>query len=228
MPDDDFWELHLEVDNVYRGFRGPGLPDRLLRLGVRYPDGRKTTTLDRHRQEAPRQPAGWAAAVVVAWRRRCATRRAGQRGNRAQPFRHVVVATPAVRELRVRRGMAAGRDRPDHLRTRRRGPSPRQRASRSITGPDNSSDARRPSLNLCCCPGPSEFRGQALVLISIMLLHLSQVSNHLLDPLRSLTRFDRLDIIPQLIELPDGPSAGDPAGCFLISSSRTSMMRPSC
>lgn len=47
-----------------------------------------------------------------------------------------------------------------------------------------------------------------------MLLHLSQVSNHLLDPLRSLTRFDRLDIIPQLIELPDGPSAERPGRLF--------------
>lgn len=56
MPDDDFWELHLEVHNVYRGFRGPGLPDRLLRLGVRYPDGRKATTLDRHRRERHDSP----------------------------------------------------------------------------------------------------------------------------------------------------------------------------
>ena len=51
-----------------------------------------------------------------------------------------------------------------------------------------------------------------------MPLHRSQVSNRLFYPLRSLTRFNRLDIIPQLIELPDRLSAGNPAGWFLISS----------
>jgi hypothetical protein len=48
-PEDDSWDLHLSVQRSFRGYRGPRLPDTLLRLGVRYPDGGKATTLDGRR-----------------------------------------------------------------------------------------------------------------------------------------------------------------------------------
>jgi hypothetical protein len=51
LSDDDWWALQVAVHSVHRGFRGPGLPGRLLRLGVRYPDGRKATTLGHPRVE---------------------------------------------------------------------------------------------------------------------------------------------------------------------------------
>lgn len=47
MPEDDWWELQAAVHLGSRGFRGSQLPDRLLRLGVRYADGTKATTLGR-------------------------------------------------------------------------------------------------------------------------------------------------------------------------------------
>jgi len=56
MAADDWWELHMSVHRVFRGFRGSRLPDQLLRLGVRYPDGSKATTLDRHRPERRDDP----------------------------------------------------------------------------------------------------------------------------------------------------------------------------
>lgn len=56
MAEDDWWELHMSVHRVHRGFRGSGLPDQLLRLGVRYPDGSKATTLERHRRERRDDP----------------------------------------------------------------------------------------------------------------------------------------------------------------------------
>jgi hypothetical protein len=56
MAEDDWWELHMSVHRGFRGFRGSRLPDQLLRLGVRYPDGSKATTLDRHRRELRDDP----------------------------------------------------------------------------------------------------------------------------------------------------------------------------
>ncbi len=56
LSEDDWWELRMAVHGVSRGFRGPRLPDKLLRLGVRYPDGRKATTLDRHRRDCGDNP----------------------------------------------------------------------------------------------------------------------------------------------------------------------------
>jgi hypothetical protein len=49
LPEDEWWDLRLSVHRGYRGFQGPRLPDKLLRLGVRFPDGGKATTLDRGR-----------------------------------------------------------------------------------------------------------------------------------------------------------------------------------
>ena len=52
LSDDDWWDLHL---SVHRGlFVSPGgnqLPDKLLRLGVRYADGTKATTIEQHRRQ---------------------------------------------------------------------------------------------------------------------------------------------------------------------------------
>lgn len=47
LSEEDWFALHLAVHSG-RGFRGSTLPDRLLRLGVRFPDGSKATTLDQH------------------------------------------------------------------------------------------------------------------------------------------------------------------------------------
>jgi hypothetical protein len=57
MPADDWWDLRmsgLPMDVPGWG-RGERLPDRLLRMGVRYPDGAKATTLS---QVGWRAPAG--------------------------------------------------------------------------------------------------------------------------------------------------------------------------
>jgi hypothetical protein len=46
LSEDDWWELHTSVYGGYvRLSRGGPLPRRLLRLGVRYADGRKATTI---------------------------------------------------------------------------------------------------------------------------------------------------------------------------------------
>lgn len=63
LSEDEWWDLHT---SVYGGFRrlpgGVPLPRRLLRLGVRYGDGRKATTLEsrelRRRQPSDEPPAG--------------------------------------------------------------------------------------------------------------------------------------------------------------------------
>ena len=59
LPEDDWWDLQMSVHRGFRGFQGPRLPDKLLRLGVRFPDGGKATTLDpgqRGRDEPPTGP----------------------------------------------------------------------------------------------------------------------------------------------------------------------------
>ena len=56
MAEDDWWELHMSVHRGFRGVHGSHLPDQLLRLGVRYPDGSKATTLDRHQRELRDDP----------------------------------------------------------------------------------------------------------------------------------------------------------------------------
>lgn len=59
---DDWWDLHSSPHRVSGGLRGGGpLPRKLLRLGVRYADGRKATTLDQRTRWTPARddpPAG--------------------------------------------------------------------------------------------------------------------------------------------------------------------------
>ena len=46
LSEDDWWDLHLSVHGGFFGSRGGArLPDKLLRLSVRYADGRKATTI---------------------------------------------------------------------------------------------------------------------------------------------------------------------------------------
>jgi hypothetical protein len=55
LSEDDWWDLHTSVYGGYhRLSRGAPLPRRLLRLGVRYADGRKATTI----QSRPRRGPG--------------------------------------------------------------------------------------------------------------------------------------------------------------------------
>lgn len=47
LSEDDWWDLHSSVYSVYFRSRGNGqLPRKLLRLGIRYSDGRKATTIE--------------------------------------------------------------------------------------------------------------------------------------------------------------------------------------
>jgi hypothetical protein len=47
LAEDDWWDLHSSVYGGYHRLRGGvPLPRRLLRLGVRYADGRKATTIE--------------------------------------------------------------------------------------------------------------------------------------------------------------------------------------
>jgi len=51
LSEDDWWDLHTSVYGGYHRLHGGArLPDRLLRLGVRYNDGAKATTIDQHRR----------------------------------------------------------------------------------------------------------------------------------------------------------------------------------
>jgi hypothetical protein len=67
LSDDDWWDLHL---SVHRGlFVSPGgnqLPDKLLRLGVRYADGTKATTIEQHRRQTP-APADPPTGPLLSW-----------------------------------------------------------------------------------------------------------------------------------------------------------------
>jgi hypothetical protein len=63
LLEDDWWSLHMSVYGGMHRLQGGGtrLPDRLLRLGVRYADGAKATTIEQHRCRAPASgdpPAG--------------------------------------------------------------------------------------------------------------------------------------------------------------------------
>jgi hypothetical protein len=62
LSEDDWWDLHTSVYSGYHRLRGGApLPRRLLRLGVRYADGRKVTTLEsrpRRGQARDEPPAG--------------------------------------------------------------------------------------------------------------------------------------------------------------------------
>jgi hypothetical protein len=63
LSDDDWWQLHLLALGSFRRLRGgEALPAKLLRLGVRYADGRKATTIEsrapRRKQPSDQPPAG--------------------------------------------------------------------------------------------------------------------------------------------------------------------------
>lgn len=62
LSEDDWWDLHTSVYGGYHRLRGGApLPRRLLRLGVRYADGRKATTIEqwpRRGQVCDDPPAG--------------------------------------------------------------------------------------------------------------------------------------------------------------------------
>lgn len=54
LPEDDWWSLHTSVYSGMHRWRGGGrLPDKLLRLGVRFADGTKATTIEQHQCQAP-------------------------------------------------------------------------------------------------------------------------------------------------------------------------------
>jgi hypothetical protein len=68
LSEDDWWDLRTAAHSAYHGFRAASpLPRKLLRLGVRYADGRKATTIDqwwsRRRQARDDPPAG----PVLSW-----------------------------------------------------------------------------------------------------------------------------------------------------------------
>lgn len=66
LPDDEWWDLHMGAHG-FSNRRGGGdrLPDRLLRLGVRFPDGAKATTLDR--QPRGRRATDPPAGPLLTW-----------------------------------------------------------------------------------------------------------------------------------------------------------------
>jgi hypothetical protein len=64
LADDEWWDLHMSVHRRSHGFGGPGLPDKLLRLGVRFPDDGKATTLDHCRSGKDDSPP---EGPVLSW-----------------------------------------------------------------------------------------------------------------------------------------------------------------
>src|SRR5580704_2757252 len=54
LSDDDWWDLHLSAHRgLFGSHGGKQLPDKLLRLGVRYADGTKATTIEQRRRQTP-------------------------------------------------------------------------------------------------------------------------------------------------------------------------------
>lgn len=67
LSEDDWWDLHSSVYGGYHHLRGGApLPRRLLRLGVRYPDGSKATTIESrpHRRQVSDDPP---AGPLLSW-----------------------------------------------------------------------------------------------------------------------------------------------------------------
>jgi hypothetical protein len=84
LSEDGWWDLHLSAHVVYRLRGGASLPRRLLRLGVRYAEGRKATTVESRqalrshpRDEPPAEPllSFWPEQLWTgarrAWRHKC-------------------------------------------------------------------------------------------------------------------------------------------------------------
>jgi hypothetical protein len=66
MSGDDWWDLQMSSVPVDRTeSHGERLPDKLLRLGIRYPDGTKATTLGRRR--APGRSDDSPEGPVLTW-----------------------------------------------------------------------------------------------------------------------------------------------------------------
>lgn len=68
LSEDDWWDLHSSAFRHFQGARGGApLPRKLLRLGVRYADGRKATTIEQRlfRTPAPDEPP---AGPLLSWR----------------------------------------------------------------------------------------------------------------------------------------------------------------
>ncbi len=54
LSEDDWWDLHSSVYGYFHRSRpGAALPAKLLRMGVRYADGTKATTIEQHPRRAP-------------------------------------------------------------------------------------------------------------------------------------------------------------------------------
>jgi hypothetical protein len=54
LSEDDWWDLHSAVyGHFHRSRPGAALPAKLLRMGVRYADGTRATTIGQHRRWAP-------------------------------------------------------------------------------------------------------------------------------------------------------------------------------
>jgi hypothetical protein len=71
LSEDDWWDLRTSATHsAYHGLRGGApLPRKLLRLGVRYADGRKATTIEQRRRRTQARddpPAG----PLLSWRPR--------------------------------------------------------------------------------------------------------------------------------------------------------------
>lgn len=64
LAEDEWWDLQMSVHRGFRGFGGPRLPDKLLRLGVRFPDGGQATTLEHRR---PGRDEGPPEGPVLSW-----------------------------------------------------------------------------------------------------------------------------------------------------------------
>jgi hypothetical protein len=67
LSDDDFWDLHMSMHmHLSRSDGSARLPDRLLRLGVRYADGAKATTIEQpsRRASTPDDPP---AGPLLSW-----------------------------------------------------------------------------------------------------------------------------------------------------------------
>jgi hypothetical protein len=65
---DDWWYLRMSGHLMGSGYDGAGeLPDRLLRFGIRYPDGTKVTTIEKIRVPAPAGAAPPNVPVRSGW-----------------------------------------------------------------------------------------------------------------------------------------------------------------
>lgn len=67
LSEDDWWDLHSSVyGHFHRSRPGAALPAKLLRMGVRYADGTKATTVGQHRRWGP-GPADPPAGPLLCW-----------------------------------------------------------------------------------------------------------------------------------------------------------------